>query len=69
MRSAMGSTRGTPSGLPRIGRRRWPGRRTIPGSMAAKRYHHPADDVPDGLHIPKWSWQGLIGEAVGGELP
>jgi len=23
------------------------------------RYHDSADDVPDGLHIPKWSWQGL----------
>jgi hemoglobin len=25
------------------------------------RYHHSADDVPSGLRIPKWSWQGLIG--------
>ena len=24
------------------------------------RYHHSADDVPGGLHIPKWSWNGLI---------
>jgi hemoglobin len=24
------------------------------------RYHHSADDVPDGLHIPKWSWTGLV---------
>jgi hemoglobin len=24
------------------------------------RYHDSADDVPDGLQIPKWSWQGLI---------
>jgi hemoglobin len=24
------------------------------------RYHHSAEDVPDGLHIPKWSWQGLV---------
>jgi len=24
------------------------------------RYHHSADDVPDGLHIPKWSWHGLV---------
>lgn len=23
------------------------------------RYHRSADDVPDGLQIPKWSWQGL----------
>lgn len=24
------------------------------------RYHVSADDVPDGLHIPKWSWDGLV---------
>jgi hemoglobin len=24
------------------------------------RYHHSAADVPDGLHIPKWSWHGLV---------
>ena len=24
------------------------------------RYHHSAEHVPDGLQIPKWSWQGLI---------
>jgi hemoglobin len=23
------------------------------------RYHHSADDVPDGLSIPRWSWEGL----------
>jgi hemoglobin len=23
------------------------------------RYHRSADDVPDGLNIPKWSWNGL----------
>ena len=23
------------------------------------RYHHSADDVPDGLSIPRWSWDGL----------
>ena len=23
------------------------------------RYHDSADDVPDGLRIPKWSWNGL----------
>jgi hemoglobin len=22
------------------------------------RYHRSADDVPDGLHIPRWSWDG-----------
>jgi len=25
------------------------------------RYHHSPDDVPDGLDIPKWSWDGLVG--------
>jgi hemoglobin len=24
------------------------------------RYHESADDVPDGLEIPKWSWDGLL---------
>jgi hemoglobin len=24
------------------------------------RYHRSADDVPDGLAIPKWSWDGLV---------
>ncbi len=24
------------------------------------RYHDSAEDVPDGLHIPKWSWNGLV---------
>jgi glutathione S-transferase len=24
------------------------------------RYHHSEDEVPDGLHIPKWSWDGLV---------
>jgi hemoglobin len=23
------------------------------------RYHRSADDVPDGLRIPRWSWDGL----------
>ncbi len=23
-------------------------------------YHHSADDVPDGLTIPRWSWDGLV---------
>jgi hemoglobin len=23
------------------------------------RYHRSADDVPDGLAIPRWSWEGL----------
>ena len=25
------------------------------------RYHRSADDVPDGLRIPHWSWDGLSG--------
>ena len=24
------------------------------------RYHHSPDDVPDGLSIPQWSWDGLL---------
>jgi hemoglobin len=24
------------------------------------RYHHSADEVPGGLHIPQWSWNGLV---------
>lgn len=27
------------------------------------RYHHSSKDVPAGLHIPKWSWNGLAGDA------
>jgi hemoglobin len=27
------------------------------------RYHDSADQVPHGLHIPKWSWHGLVGDA------
>ena len=29
------------------------------------RYHHSADDVPQGLEIPKWSWHGLVSEGLG----
>ena len=28
------------------------------------RYHRSAEDVPDGLHIPKWSWHGLVSGAA-----
>ena len=28
------------------------------GPMA--RYHESADEVPDGLAIPRWSWDGLV---------
>jgi hemoglobin len=27
------------------------------------RYHRSADDVPAGLRIPHWSWDGLVGDA------
>ena len=27
------------------------------------RYHHSADDVPDGLALPRWSWDGLVEDA------
>jgi hemoglobin len=27
------------------------------------RYHRSADDVPDGMHIPKWSWNGVVTDA------
>jgi hemoglobin len=26
------------------------------------RYHGSADDVPGGLRIPHWSWNGLAGD-------
>ena len=28
------------------------------------RYHRSADNVPNGLRIPLWSWDGLIGEPL-----
>jgi hemoglobin len=28
------------------------------------RYHRSADDVPDGLHIPHWSWDGLVADSA-----
>ena len=28
-------------------------------TTAMSRYHESADDVPDGLRIPHWSWDGL----------
>ena len=27
------------------------------------RYHRSADDVPEGLRIPRWSWDGLVRDA------
>jgi hemoglobin len=32
-------------------------------TTAMSRYHSSADDVPDGLEIPQWSWDGLVGRA------
>jgi len=32
------------------------------------RYHHSPDDVPDGLHIPKWSWHGLVSGAESDDI-
>ena len=26
------------------------------------RYHRSADDVPEGLRIPRWSWKELVSE-------
>jgi hemoglobin len=30
------------------------------------RYHRSADDVPDGLDIPHWSWDGLVSKTESG---
>lgn len=32
------------------------------------RYHHSAEDVPDALQIPKWSWNGLVSDPQTGEM-
>ena len=32
-------------------------------TTALARYPESADDVPDGLRIPHWSWDGLQAEA------
>lgn len=29
-------------------------------TVAMSRYHASADDVPDGLAVPHWSWEGLV---------
>ena len=29
-------------------------------TSSMSRYHASADDVPDGLRIPRWSWDGLV---------
>ena len=36
-------------------------------TTTVSRYHSSADDVPDGLRIPHWSWDGLVNEANQGE--
>lgn len=32
------------------------------------RYPDSSKDVPDGLHIPKWSWEGLVGDEETGDI-
>ena len=29
-------------------------------TVSMARYHQSADDVPDGLRVPRWSWDGLV---------
>ncbi len=33
------------------------------------RYHRSADEVPDGLRIPRWSWDGLVTGTGSDEVP
>lgn len=33
-------------------------------STTMARYHRSADDVPDGLRVPHWSWDGLVREGA-----
>jgi hemoglobin len=33
-------------------------------STSMARYHRSADDVPAALHIPHWSWDGLVDDAA-----
>lgn len=32
-------------------------------TVTMAQYHRSADDVPDGLRIPEWSWDGLVSSA------
>jgi len=32
-------------------------------NVSMARYHRGADQVPAGLRIPRWSWNGLVGES------
>jgi hemoglobin len=36
-------------------------------SNSLSRYHRSEDDVPNDLHIPQWSWDGLVDEINHGE--
>jgi hemoglobin len=33
-------------------------------TAAMSRYQRSADDVPDGLDIPQWSWRGLVSQSA-----
>ena len=35
-------------------------------TTSMSRYHESADDVPDGLRIPRWSWAGPVTETEPG---
>ena len=35
-------------------------------TITMSRYHRSSDDVPDGLEIPHWSWDGLVGGSRSG---
>jgi len=37
-------------------------------TITMNRYHDSADDVPNDLHIPKWSWNGLVSAAKTGDV-
>ena len=32
-------------------------------TVSMAQFHESADDVPDGLPVPRWSWGGLVGSA------
>ncbi|KRE69047.1 hypothetical protein [Arthrobacter sp. Soil762] len=39
---------------------------TWAATTTVSRYQRSAEDVPDGLRIPRWSWDGLVGETGSG---
>jgi hypothetical protein len=43
-----------------------PGQQNQHGLDGDLRYHDSADDVPDGLRLPHWSWDGLVREEPSG---